>query len=183
MDDPFRLTMSRLRGPVTEEDHLLGSSYAPVTLVEYGDYQCPGSAVAHGVVREVLRQRPTKVAFVYRHFPLTDVHPYSEIAAEAAEAAAARGRFWQMHDWLFAHQDHLKPLQLALAVDRLGLDVERVGRAMGGHHYLARIRRDFGSGVRSGVAGTPTFFVNGIRHDAPHSLEALLSAVDDAADT
>lgn len=181
MSDPFRLTMSRLRGPVTDEDHVLGSSYAPVTLVEYGDYQCAESAAAHLIVQEILRQRPTTVAYVFRHFPLTDLHPYAEIAAETAEAAAARGHFWQMHDWLFTHQDQLKPLHLALAVDRIGLDVERIGRALNGHQYLDRIRRDFGTGVRSGVTQTPTFFLNGIRHDPPPTLSALLTAVDEAA--
>jgi protein-disulfide isomerase len=183
MSNPVRITTSRLRGPVTDEDHILGSTRAPVTLVEYGDYQCRQSASVHAIVQEVMWQRPTTVAFVYRHFPLTDLHPYAELAAETAEAAGARGHFWQMHDWLYAHQDQLKPLNLALAVDRIGLDVEHVGRALNGRHYLSRVRRDFSSGVRSGIVGTPAFFLNGVRYDGNYAVTDLLTAVDRAAIT
>jgi protein-disulfide isomerase len=173
-------TLGRLAEPVTERDHVRGPWAAPVTIVEYGDYQCPYCRQAHPVVQQLLAERPATVRFAFRHFPLTNVHPYAEFGAQAAEAAGTRGRFWEMHDWLFDHQDELSPVALALAARALGLPSGDVQREVGDHAYLDRIRDDFVSGVRSGVNGTPTFFINGVRHDQGYALTDLLVAVDAA---
>jgi protein-disulfide isomerase len=121
------------------------------------------------------------VRFAYRHFPLSNVHPYAEVAAEAAEAAGARGQFWPMHDWLFRHQDRLDPAHLVLAGVALGVPPEETTGELKRHVYLGRVARDFASGVRGGVNGTPTFFVNGVRHDGGYGLAELVDAVDRAA--
>jgi protein-disulfide isomerase len=181
MTTPFRATTGRLAAPVTGEDHIRGPATAPVTLVEYGDYQCPYCGMAHPIVQELLRERPNVVRFAFRHFPLTNVHPFAEVAAETAEAAGARQRFWQMHDWLFEHQDQFDPVHLAAGVEEVGLPVDEVIQEVNDHIYLDRIRRDFVSGARSGVNGTPTFFINGLRHDGGYSLPELLVVVDQAA--
>jgi protein-disulfide isomerase len=178
---PLETATSHLRQPLTDDDHVLGAPQAPVTLVEYGDYQCPFCGAAYPIVNELLRLRPDTARLVYRHFPLTNVHQYAETAAELAEAAAARGRFWPMHDWLFTHQDELDPPHLVVGVDRVGLPAEEVGQELNAHVYRDRVQRDFVGGVRSGVNGTPTFFVNGIRHDQGYQLPSLLAAVDAAA--
>jgi len=180
---PFRVTSPRLTVPVNETDHVRGPERAPVTLVEYGDFQCPYCGAAYPVIEALLAQRPETVRFAYRHFPLTNVHPYAELAAEASEATGARGRFWSMHHWLFEHQDELDPAGLLVGAESVGLPVDAIQREVMGHVYLDRIQRDFASGVRSGVNGTPTFFINGIRHDGGHSLPDLLHAVDAAVDS
>ena len=183
MTTPFQVSSGRLAVPVGEEDHIRGEAGAPVTLVEYGDYQCPYCGMAHPIVAELLRQRRGIVRLVYRHFPLANVHRFAELAAEVAEAAGVRGRFWQMHDWLFEHQDLIDPVNLRLAVEGLGMDAKAVADEVDAHVYLSRIRRDFIGGVRSGVNGTPTFFINGVRHDGGYSLVELEHAVDEAAAT
>ena len=119
--------------------------------------------------------------FAYRHFPLINVHPYAEPAAEAAEAAAARGRFWPVHDWLFANQDRLSPVTLIAALADMGLDGRAIAGEIRDHDFLDKVQSDFVSGVRSGVNGTPTFFINGMRYDGGHSLPELVTAVDAAA--
>jgi protein-disulfide isomerase len=178
---PFETPTAQLRQPLTDDDHLLGPPAAAVTLVEYGDYQCPYCRAAYPLVKELLRLRPETVRLVYRHFPLTNVHPYAETAAELAEAAAVRGAFWPMHDWLFTHQDVLDPPHLALGLDRVGLPVEEVDRELDARRYRDRVQRDFVGGIRSGVNGTPTFFVNGVRNDRGYDLPTLLAVVDTAA--
>jgi protein-disulfide isomerase len=181
---PLRVIMGRLAQPVSGDDHVRGPADGPVTLVEYGDYQCPYCGAAYPVVEALLRERADVVRFAYRHFPLTNVHPYAEIAAEAAEAAeaaSAHGLFWPMHDWLFTHQDGLDPANLVRAAAGLGIDAEEVTVALSRHVYRDRVVRDFASGVRSGVNGTPTFFVNGVRHDGGYGLAELTGAVDRAA--
>jgi protein-disulfide isomerase len=181
MSTPLGYATARLAVPVDDDDHLRGVADASVTLVEYGDYQCPYCGMAHSAVQELLRLRPSTVRLVYRHFPLTNVHPFAELAAEVAEAAAARQRLWDMHDWLFDHQQLIEPASMLLGVQGLGLDVESVERELTEHTYLDRIRRDFVGGIRSGVNGTPTFFVNEVRHDGGYSVPELLAAVDEAA--
>ncbi|MEV7226970.1 MULTISPECIES: thioredoxin domain-containing protein [Polymorphospora] len=178
---PLQVTVSRLRAAVTDEDHTQGPLDAPATVVVYGDFQCPHCAAAYPNLRELRRQRPGTVRLVFRHFPLANVHPYAEIAAETAEAAGVRGQFWAMHDWLFAHQDQLDPVHLALGTQHVGLPVEEVAAEVNDHVHLDRIRRDFVSGVRSGVDGTPSIFVNGTRHEGTYALSDLLTAVDGAA--
>jgi protein-disulfide isomerase len=178
MTTPLEHATARLVAPVTDRDHSRGPADAPVTLVEYGDYQCPFCGAAYPIVGELLRRRPDTVRFVYRHFPLTNVHPFAEMAAEAAEAAGARGRFWPMHDWLFQHQDELDAMTILAGVEAVGLDDEAVAAAIRGHRYLEKIRSDFVGGVHSGVNGTPTFFINGSRHDGGYTLPELEFAVD-----
>lgn len=180
MSTPLHVTVSRLRPPVTEDDHIRGPVDAPVTLVEYADFQCPHSQAAHPNLAEVLRQRTGRVRLIFRHFPLSNVHPYAEIAAETAEAAADRGAFWGLHDWLFEHEDQLDPVHLALGAEQVGLPVEEVAEEVNAHARLDRIQRDFIGGIYSGVDRTPTLFVNGVRHDRGYAVADLLAAVDKA---
>ncbi len=180
MNTPLQVS-AHLTVPVQDYDHVRGPVRAPVTLVEYGDYQCPFCAAAHPIVGALLEQRPDTVRFVFRHFPLTNVHPYSEVAAETAEAAGVRDRFWQMHTWLYGHQEQFQPAFVTTAVDQIGLPGDTVAREVNEHLYLDRVQRDFAGGVRSGVNGTPTFFINGQRHDGGYALDELIEAVDAAA--
>jgi protein-disulfide isomerase len=175
---PFKVQTGRLTEPVTAEDHVRGVITAPITLVEYADYQCPYCANLHPIVQQLLQMRPTVVRLVYRHFPLTNVHPYAEFAAEAAEAAGARGKYWQMHDWLFENQDKLHPMSVRLGAEQLDLPGDAIEKEIRDHVHLDRIQRDFVGGVRSGVNGTPTFFINGVRHEQGYGLPELLLAVD-----
>jgi protein-disulfide isomerase len=168
--------------PVTPgEDHLRGRLDAPVSLVEYGDYQCPYCGVAHPVVEAVREAAGDALLFVFRHFPLTTIHPYALPAAEAAEAAGAQDAFWPYHDLLFGDQAHLEPPHLVARAAALGLDVERFEADLVAQRHLDRVQAQFLSGVRSGVNGTPTFFVNGVRHDVGLDFPSLMAAVENAA--
>jgi protein-disulfide isomerase len=174
--------MPTLTMPVSARDHIRGNSDAPLTLLEYGDYECPYCGAAHPIVQEVCTRLGEDLRFVFRHFPLTQIHPHAEHAAEAAEAAGEQdqGTFWEMHDTLHEHQDALDDSHLvAYAADR-GLDVARVEWDLAAHTYAGRVREDFLSGVRSGVNGTPTFFINGRRHDDAYDLATLLAALEAA---
>jgi protein-disulfide isomerase len=173
--------VSRLMPPVGAGDHVLGDADAPVTLVEYGDYECPYCGRAHAIVREVLRMVGAGVRFVFRHFPLAEVHPYALEAAEAAEAAGAQGRFWLMHDVLFERQEALEHGSLVAYAEALGLDTGRFARDLATHAHLARVKSDFRSGVRSGVNGTPTFFVQGTRLDGGWDFDSIAAALREAA--
>jgi protein-disulfide isomerase len=170
----------RLHVPVGERDHVRGPADAPVTLVEYGDYQCPFCGRVHPMIKKLIGQLGDRVRFCFRHFPLTTVHPLAQQAAEAAEAAGAQGRFWEMHDLLFGHQDGLGGVFLVRDATDLGLDRERFQRELASHAHAARVREHFMSGVRSGVNGTPTFFLNDVRYDGPHDLGAMLGAAEGA---
>ncbi len=167
----------RLASPVGERDHAQGRADAPVTLVEYGDYECPYCGHANAIVKEIQRRLGDRVRFVFRNFPLADVHPHAEHAAEAAEAAAAQGKFWEMHDYLYGRQQALGDEDLAHAAATLGLDADRVTRDLGAHTYLERVREDLRGGIRSGVEGTPSFFINGVRHDESYDLETMMAAI------
>jgi protein-disulfide isomerase len=171
----------RLTVPVSERDHLKGTPTASVTLVEYGDFQCPYCGAAHPIVKEVQRLMGDDLLFAFRHFPLTQVHRHAGIAAEAAEAAGAQGSFWEMQDVLFEHQDHLSPPDLLGHAEAVGLDVDRFTAELESHAHEPRVREDFMSGIRSGVNGTPTFFINNIRHNGGYDLPSLLEAVRSAA--
>ena len=173
--------MSVLTPPISSDDHSAGSEDAPVTLVEFGDYECPHCAAAHPVVQEIQRIRGADLRFVFRNFPLRQVHPHAEHAAEAAEAAGAQGGFWGMHDLLFENQDALEDPDLLRYAAAMNLDAKRFATELAAGAYADRVRRDFRSGVKSGVNGTPTFFINGVRHDAPWDLPTLLAAVEAAA--
>jgi protein-disulfide isomerase len=173
---------SELTLPVSPvRDHIRGPINAPVTLVEYGDYQCPFCAAAHPIVNAIEAQAGAIVRFVFRHFPLTTIHPHAEMAANAAEAAGAQGRFWDMHDTLYANQQRLDSPALLAYASSLGLDIDRFGNETAGHVHLPRISEDFISGVRSSVNGTPTFFINGVRHDGSWDYPSLAKAVQQAA--
>ncbi len=154
-----------------------GPQDAPVTLVEYGDFECPYCGQAEQVVRELLGSLGTDVRYVWRHLPLNDVHPNAQLAAEASEAAAAQGKFWEMHDTLLNHQDELAPRDLARYAEQLGLDVERFTDELRRREYAARVSEDVASADESGVSGTPTFFINGRRHYGVYDIETLTSAV------
>lgn len=172
--------MGAIRLPVGERDHVLGPRAAPLTLVEYGDFECPHCGQAHRVVKELLRRLGRQLRFVFRHFPLTMVHPHAQQAAEAAEAAGAQGQFWEMHDVLFQHQDALGDSDLLLYAAALGLDRARFLQELAAHEHAPRVREDFMSGVRSGVNGTPAFFINGARHDGSYDLATMLATLEDA---
>jgi protein-disulfide isomerase len=170
----------RLTVPVSARDHLVGPDTAPVTLLEYGDYQCPSCGAAFPIVHEVRRHLGDKLRFAFRNFPLSEIHPHAVHAAETAEAANAQGKFWEMHDHLFTHQAKLADAQLVEGARELGLDAERVRRELADGTYLPRVREDFSSGVRSGVNGTPTFYINGVRHDGDYSFGSLVRAIESA---
>jgi protein-disulfide isomerase len=173
--------MSRLTSPVSEVDHRAGPDDAPVTLVEYGDYECPYCGSAHSIVLAVRERMGPRLRFVFRHFPLSEVHPHALHAAEAAEAAADQGKFWVMHDALFEHQEALEDTDLIRYAQALGLDAERVQRELASGVHEPRVREQFRSGVRSGVNGTPTFFINGVRYDESWDADTLLAALEAAA--
>lgn len=153
----------RLAVPVGSRDHIQGPATAPVTLVEYGDYECPSCGAAYPIVKEVRRRLGVRLRFVFRNFPLTTVHPHAQHAAEAAEAAGAQGRFWEMHDALFEHQDALADDALIGYARALGLDMIQFTRDLREHRYVARVGEDVAGGLRSGVNGTPAFYINGRR--------------------
>jgi Na+/H+ antiporter NhaA len=167
-----------LAGPVDDErDHVRGDEDAPVTLVEYGDYECPYCGQAEVVIRELLVSFGDDLRYVWRHLPLNDVHPNAQMAAEGAEAAAAQGAFWPMHDLLLAHQDELSPQDLRGYAARIGLDVERFWDELRHRQYAPRVAEDVETADASGVAGTPSFFINGRRHDGPYDLATLTATV------
>jgi len=167
-----------LNPPVDQQrDHILGPRNAPVTLVEYGDYECPYCGAAHATVVQIVRSFGDKVRFVFRHFPLSRVHPHAQKASEAAEAAGAQGQFWPMHRLLYENQRALDMPHLLAYADALNLNVERFAQELASGVHAARVREDFMSGVRSGVNGTPTFFINGRRHDGGYDPQTLLAAI------
>jgi protein-disulfide isomerase len=170
--------MSTLRRGVDANDWAKGPADASITLLEYGDFECPFCGNAFWELRRLESAVGDRVRFVFRHFPLTQVHPHALLAAEVAEAAGAQGYFWEMYDMLFQNQQNLgAPALLAYAAD-LGLDMGRVTRDLQEHRYLQKIRRDFIEGVRSGVNGTPSLFINGERHNGAYSAESLLAAIE-----
>jgi protein-disulfide isomerase len=171
----------RLVLPVSARDHIRGPANAPVTLVEYGDYQCPYCGMANPIVEEVRRELGDGLRFVFRNFPLSEVHPHAEHAAEIAEAAGAQQKFWEMHDMLYEHQKALDDQHLAEYAALLRVPASEIKRALAQHAYQERVREDFMSGVRSGVNGTPTFFINGARHDGSFERDTLLAAIAAAA--
>jgi protein-disulfide isomerase len=159
------MTLNELVIPVSERDHINGAFDAPVILVEYGDFECPHCGRAYPIVKAAQRALGRDIAVVYRHFPLAEAHPHARLAAEAAEAAGAQREFWAMHDMLFEHQDALEQDDLLAYADTLGLDRVRFAQELESGVYAQKVRADFRGGVRSGVNGTPTFFINGTRFD------------------
>jgi len=175
--------VATLKTPITAEDHAQGTESAEVTLVEYGDYECPYCGEAYPIVKEVQRQFGKRLRFVFRNFPLSQMHPHAEAAAEVAEFAGAQGKFWEMHDQLYENQARFgDALYLSLG-EELGLSTTAMRKALKEGTFKARVRSDFTGGVRSGVNGTPTFFINGHRHDSSFDFETLVSAIQQAATT
>jgi Na+/H+ antiporter NhaA len=165
---------------VPERDHIRGSEDAPVTLVEYGDYECPYCGQAEVTIRALLDSFGGDLRYVWRSVPLNDVHQHAQMAAEAAEAAAGQGAFWEMHAELLDHQDALTPLDLGRYAEKIGLDVDRFWEEIRDRVYAGRVAEDVASADASGVAGTPTFFINGRRHEGTYDIEALSDAVEKA---
>ena len=174
-DHSFQLTPG-----VQSFDHTRGPPHAAVTVVEYGDFECPNCKQAAPAVKLLLERFEEKVRYVWRHFPLTEVHPHALMSAQAAEAAAGQQQFWAMHDLLFENQTHLKAQHLKSYADRLGLDMARYTAEMDDEIYLQRVREHMESARQSGVRATPTFFVNGRIHDVSFGLRALFDAVEAA---
>jgi len=166
--------MAELAVSVHEGDHIRGMQSAPVTLVMYGDYECPYTRQAYRVVQRLLTEdQETSLRFVFRHFPLTRIHPHAQHAAEAAEAAAAQGAFWEMHDTLFTHREALEDADLQRYAQELGLDAQRHARELAAHVYAGRVQQDVRSGLASGVQGTPTLYFNGQLHVGDHDAATL----------
>jgi protein-disulfide isomerase len=157
--------MSPLTPPVSDADHVAGPDSAPLTLVEYGDYECPYCGRAYVILQSVRRALDSQLRFVFRNLPLAEIHPHARKAAQAAEAAGAQGKFWEMHDALFENQNALEEADLLRYARMLELDTERIARELKDQTFAKRVRDDFRSGIRSGANNTPTFFMNGERYD------------------
>src|SRR5258705_9480292 len=169
------MVMANLRTPITKSDHVRGPESAPVTLVEYGGYECPHCALAHPIVDRVQLYFSGRMRFAFRHFPMTEVHPHAEIAAESAEFAGAAGLFWDMHDALFENQSRLSVTTIFLIGAELGLPATAMRNALATGEYKNKVRSDFMGGIRSGVNGTPAFFINGVRHDGGYDYASLVA--------
>jgi len=167
--------MATLKVAITAEDHAQGSENAEVTLVEYGDYECPHCGRAYPIVQQVQRHFGKRLRVVFRNFPLSEMHPHAEAAAEAAEFAGSQGKFWEMHDRLFENQARLGEALFLELGERLELSASALLKALKQGTFEARVRADFKGGVRSGVNGTPTFFINGHRHDGSFDFETLIA--------
>lgn len=167
--------------PVNENDHVLGMADAPVTLVEYGDFQCPHCREAHFYLQNVLATMGNDMLFVFRHMPLTQIHSMAQLAAEAAEAAGAQGMFWPMHDAVYENQHLLSPALLTRLGQHLGLAMQRFTDDVDSHRFRLKVKEDFMSAVRSGAAGTPSFFINGEPYEGSFDDESLIDALRFAA--
>jgi formate-nitrite transporter family protein len=169
---------AHLEIPVIGRDHALGPPGAPVTLVEYGDFECPFCGMAYADLKRIRERLGDRLRFVYRHFPRPE-HPHARDAAEAAECAGAQGehRFWAMHDLLFEHQQALEDQHLAQYAAQIGLDTQRFNQNMADHTYRGRVQQDLEGGVHSGVRGTPTFFINGQRYEGRARADDLYRAL------
>ena len=154
-------------------DHVRGSINAPITLVEYGDYECPYTGLAYPIIKEIMKQLGDKIYIVFRNVPRNDIHPHAQAAAEAAEAAAAQDKFWQMHDYLFEHQKALDYNHLLEYAQKVGLDIDRFKKEMSGHIYASLINESLRNGIDSGVEGTPTFFLNGVHYEDSWDLDTF----------
>jgi protein-disulfide isomerase len=171
-----------LADPPDATDHVQGAAHAPVTVVEYADFECPSCKVAASTPYLLLERFPGKIRVLFRNYPIEAAHPHALLAAEAAEAAAAQGRFWPMHDLLFQHQTHLKDKDLQRYAAEAGLDVVRYAAEMKDHVYLQKVREQIDSGRRSHVRATPTFFVNGVVQDVSFGMQALHDTVSAAVE-
>jgi protein-disulfide isomerase len=172
--------MSTLKIPVGGQDHIQGNVKAACTLVEYGDYECPHCGAAYPLVKRLQKHFGKRLRFVFRNFPMTQLHANAQAAAEVAEFAESKGQFWEMHDLLFENQDRLGADLFAELAMKLGLDPGEMYRALAKKTFTDRVRADVGGGIRSGVNGTPTFFVNGQRYDRPMDFDTMVKAIEEA---
>jgi protein-disulfide isomerase len=173
---PVRLTVE-----VSDRDHAQGPATAPVTLVEYGDYQCPACIETHSIVKQVEQAMGNRMRFVFRNYPLKEYHPHAQAAAEAAEAAAAQGAFWEMHDILYQHPTALDDEHLVLYAQSIGLNVVQFQQNLAQHTYAPRVAQDAAGGDASGVHTAPAFFINGVPYDGDLSYDSFLKALQDRA--
>jgi formate-nitrite transporter family protein len=180
MSTPLKTISPRLADPVTDQDHALGPADAPVTIVEYGDYECPDCLNAVPMVQEIRRALGNRLRFVFRHFPQNSVHPHASVAAEAAEAAADQGKFWEMHQALFKHQKELSDIDLSHLALTLGMEIYKFDNSRSNELHRRKIVADHDSGLRSGVNRTPTFFVNGLRYDGPLDAKSIIALAESA---
>jgi len=171
--------LSVLTPAVSARDHAQGLGDAPLTLVEYGDYQCPYCRMAYPIVKQLQKKLGKNLRFVFRNFPLTQSHPYAGIAAEVAEASELFGAFWPMHDMIYERQPELSPESLVVWAQELGIEEKKLEKAIEKPEIAKRIQEDRMSGIRSGVNGTPTFFINGIRFDGSPDYKSLLEALEE----
>ncbi|MGV7029614.1 DsbA family protein [Methylobacterium symbioticum] len=169
--------MAELRVPVSAADHIRGGASGKVILVEYGDYECPYCRLAHVQVMQLGQHFGDELTYVFRNFPLTEIHPLAEPAAEAAEFAGAQGQFWAMHDAIYAHQEQLSLPFLLGTARALGLSENNLAAALEAGTYEPKVKQDFLGGVRSGVNGTPTFFINGHRYEGPFDYQHMAAAI------
>lgn len=172
--------MAKLKIPVGPADHAQGPADAPVTLVEFGDYECPHCGRAYPIVKALQKKFGKQLRFVFRNFPLSEMHPHAQAAAETAEFAGAHEKFWEMHDLIYENQQALSERLLTDLALRLKLDAKALAKARETGEFTDRVQQDFSGGVRSGVNGTPTFFINGERHDADFEFETLVEALNEA---
>jgi protein-disulfide isomerase len=179
MPQPSQIA-DELSVPVTETDHALGPSDAPVTLVEYGDYECPDCLNAFPIVKQLKERFGDSLRFVFRHFPRNSIHPHAGVAAQAAEAAGLQGKFWPMHDLLFKNQHRLGDVDFAHLALTVGAEVYGFESAITADRVVRRVEQDYQSGQASGVRGTPTFFINGKKYGGKHDLDSLSAAIEGA---
>jgi protein-disulfide isomerase len=173
--------INKLTLPIkVDYDHIQGPISAPINIVEYGDYECPYTGMAYPIVKELRRRLGDSICFVFRNFPLNEIHPHAQHAAEAAEAAGGQDKFWQMHDHLFEHQNELEDGHLLEYAKIVGLDTERFKKEISEHVYVPVINKSLKNGIKSGVEGTPTFFLNGVRYEDSWELETLFETIRSA---
>lgn len=166
------------RTEISEYEWILGDVNAPVTILEYGDFECPYCRAARPVLRQLVDRNEGQVRLIYRHFPITSLHPHAELAAEASEAAGSQDLFWEMHDMIFTHQNALEFDNLVSYAEAVGADATRFADELARHMYLEEVRRDFEKGIIDGVNGTPTLFINGVRYDGPREYNLMQAAID-----
>lgn len=170
--------MARLTPPVNKNDHIQGLPNAPIVMVEYGDYQCPHCGAAHPVVKRIQKKLGSNMAFVFRNFPLSNIHPLAKPAAKAAEAAGRQNKFWQMHDMIYEHQLQLSGPAILKFAEDLGLNSVQLKNDLADNSLLVKIESDFESGIRSGVNGTPSFFINDYKHNGGYDFDSLYRALE-----
>ena len=170
--------MANLKPPVNELDHIKGNTGAPAQLVEYGDFQCPHCSAAHPIIKEVEKHFSDKLCFIFRHFPLSESHPFAQAAAVASEAASNQGKFWEMHDMIYENQENLNPATLLLIAGTLKLNMKVFQHDIQDQQLFEKVESNFESGILSGVNGTPSFYINGFQHYGPYEYHALVNAIN-----